>query len=143
VRLGAAVAVAAGVAALVHACGGTPGRRAPSPTRSASADTSSWQGQPVTRTEELFVGRFPGVQVFAAPGGGIEVRIRGATSVTGSSEPLYVIDDYPLPSGTGGLLGINPADVARIEVLRSASDIAEYGVRGANGVVRITTKKPR
>ncbi len=147
----AAVVAAAVVAA--SACGGRSagardagsGARAPRrPQQPAgTADTASWRGQPTARVEELFAGRFPGVQVFAAPGGGIEVRIRGATSVNASNEPLYVVDGYPLPAGTGGLLGINPADVARIEVLKSAGEVGEYGVRGANGVVRVTTKRPR
>jgi TonB-dependent SusC/RagA subfamily outer membrane receptor len=83
------------------------------------------------------------VQVFPAAGGGIEVRIRGATSINGSNEPLFVVDGYPLPSGTGGLLALNPSDVARIEVLKTAGEIAEYGVRGANGVVRVYTKRGR
>lgn len=105
------------------------------------ADSSAWRDQPTARIEELFAGRFPGVQVYAAPGGGIQVRIRGASTIDGSTEPLYVVDGYPLPPGTGGLVGINPADVARIEVLKSAGELAQYGVRGANGVVRITTKR--
>ncbi len=141
-----ASAVAAGAVVAAAACGGRAGgARAPRrpPTPSGAADTASWRGQPTARVEELFAGRFPGVQVFAAPGGGIEVRIRGATSVNASNEPLYVVDGYPLPAGTGGLLGINPNDVARIEVLKSAGEVGEYGVRGANGVVRVTTKRPR
>jgi TonB-dependent SusC/RagA subfamily outer membrane receptor len=145
----AVVPVLAGTLAGAGACAGggarPPADAAAAPRRPApaAADTTDWRGQPAARAEELFVGRFPGVQVFAAPGGGVEVRIRGATSLNGSNEPLYVIDGYPLPTGTGGLLGINPSDIARIEVLKTAGDIAEYGVRGANGVVRITTKRAR
>lgn len=115
---------------------------ADTPWRGASADSASWRGQPVARIEEVFAGRFPGVDVFAVPGG-LSVRIRGATSFRGLAEPLFVVDGLPLTPGSGGLVGINPNDVARIEVLRNAGELAEYGVRGGNGVIRITTKRGR
>ena len=92
--------------------------------------------------EELFVGRFAGVQVFRHPNGGLSIQIRGATSIHGNNEPLYVVDGQPLDAGPGGtLLGINPADIARIEVLKDIGSTSYYGVRGANGVVLITLKK--
>jgi TonB-dependent SusC/RagA subfamily outer membrane receptor len=93
--------------------------------------------------EELFEGRFPGVRVTAVPGQGIAVRIRGATSVNGSNEPLYVVDGFPLATSSDGLLALNPSDIARIEVLKDPGSTAEYGMRGANGVVLITTKRGR
>ncbi len=58
-------------------------------------------GKPI---EELLMSRFPGVQVTRTPGGGIAVRIRGATSIHGSNEPLYVIDGVPIQPGPGGSL---------------------------------------
>jgi TonB-dependent SusC/RagA subfamily outer membrane receptor len=82
------------------------------------------------------------VQVYRAPGG-IIVRVRGGATFSGSGEPLYVIDGFPRQPGTGGLLDINPNDIARIEVLKDPTSLAEYGSRGGNGVVRITTKKGR
>ena len=108
----------------------------------ASASDADWSGSPTARVEELFQGRFPGVRVISVPGQGIAVRIRGATSVSGSNEPLYVVDGFPLAANTDGLIAINPGDIAKIEVLKDAGSIAEYGVRGANGVVVISTKKP-
>jgi TonB-dependent SusC/RagA subfamily outer membrane receptor len=117
-------------------------RRGERPSRSDAADDSEWSGSGVTRVEELFVGRFPGVQVFQTPQG-ISVRIRGTTSVRGSNEPLYVIDGFPIDAGPGGLVALNPADVARIEVLKDAGSTAQYGIRGANGVVLITAKRNR
>jgi TonB-dependent SusC/RagA subfamily outer membrane receptor len=63
--------------------------------------------------------------------------------MSGSGEPLYVIDGFPRQPGTGGLLDINPNDIARIEVLKDPTSLAEYGSRGGNGVVRVTTKKGR
>ncbi|HEY0930442.1 MAG TPA: TonB-dependent receptor plug domain-containing protein [Gemmatimonas sp.] len=108
--------------------------------RSTTLDARDIRDQAVSRVEELFVGRFPGVQVFQTPSG-LEVRIRGSSSLLGNGEPLYVVDDMVLTPGTGGLVAINPRDVARIEVLKDAVSLAEFGVRGANGVVRITTKR--
>jgi TonB-dependent SusC/RagA subfamily outer membrane receptor len=95
----------------------------------------------VARAEELLVGRFPGVEVLHLPGGGISVRIRGATSLTLSTEPLYVIDGMPIHAEPGGALKwLAPQDVQRIEVLKDPGSTAFYGVRGANGVILITTK---
>lgn len=105
------------------------------------ADTSAWRGQPVGRPEELFQGRFPGVHVYATEGG-IAVRVRGQSSFHGSNEPLYVVDGMPLAPGSGGVLGINPNDIARIEVVKGGAQLAEYGSRGGNGVIKITTKRP-
>jgi TonB-dependent SusC/RagA subfamily outer membrane receptor len=101
--------------------------------------------QRVTRVEELIRGRVPGVEVLSLPNGDYSVRIRGAHSFYGSSEPLFVLDGMPLYAGgvRGALNGINPADVARIEVLKDAGSTAAYGVQGANGVILITTKRSR
>ncbi len=156
----AVVALAAMVVALaaaaVTACGparttaATPLRSHPAdPTAAASAsgaqaDTSAWRGQPVGHAEELLEGRFPGVEVIRLASGDISVRIRGGSSIMGSNEPLYVIDGMEISPGAGGaLVGINPADIARIEVLKDVGSTALYGVRGANGVIVITTKRGR
>ena len=96
--------------------------------------------QTVSRVEELFAGRFPGVQVFSAPGG-IVIRIRGASTVNGSGDPLYIVDGMAFEPGNGGLIAINPRDVTRIEVLKDVAQTAEYGVRGANGVIKISTRR--
>jgi TonB-dependent SusC/RagA subfamily outer membrane receptor len=108
-----------------------------------SATDDDWAGATPARVEELFAARFPGVRVTSVPGQGIAVQIRGATSVNGSNDPLYVIDGFPIETGGGGLIAINPSDIARIEVLKDAGAVAEYGVRGANGVVLISTKRNR
>lgn len=104
-----------------------------------SISSKDFDQQPVTRLDEAMAGRAPGVQVTrtaGAPGGAVRIRIRGDNSLTGSNEPLYVID---------GLVGadftdINANDIANIEILKDASATAIYGSRGANGVVIITTK---
>jgi TonB-dependent starch-binding outer membrane protein SusC len=108
-------------------------------TNTATAD--EWKGQTPGSTEELFAGRFPGVQVMRVPNG-ISVRIRGATTMTGDTEPLYVIDGMTIEAGPGGaLMGINPQDIEKIEVLKDIGSTSFYGVRGANGVIVIKTKR--
>lgn len=85
-------------------------------------------------------GKAAGVQVQQssfAPGGGINITIRGGNSINTSNAPLYVVDGFI--SDNGNL--VNPNDIEDIEVLKDASATAIYGSRGANGVVLITTKK--
>jgi TonB-dependent SusC/RagA subfamily outer membrane receptor len=88
----------------------------------------------------MFAGRFPGVQVYQQSGG-VVIRVRGTNTINGNSEPLFVLDGQPMVQGNGGVIDVNPNDIARIEVLKSATDLAMYGSRSANGVVRITTKR--
>jgi TonB-dependent SusC/RagA subfamily outer membrane receptor len=108
----------------------------------ASLNVENQSHPRVTRVEELFQGRLPGVQVVQM-GGGYSVRIRGATTLMGDGEPLYVIDGVPLSNVMPGraLDGINPADVARIDVLKDAGSAAIYGSKAANGVILITTRR--
>ncbi len=95
---------------------------------------------PVTTIDQALQGRSPGVQVInndGAPGGGVQVQIRGIGSF-GSNDPLYVVDGYPI---SGGINTLNPSDIASIDILKDASATAIYGNRAANGVVIITTKR--
>lgn len=104
-----------------------------------SIDTEDLEKVPVTRLENALQGQAAGVQVSqysGRPGAALSVRIRGATSISAGNEPLYVVDGILVLS----LEGLNPADVASIEVLKDASAAAIYGARAANGVVLITTK---
>lgn len=96
------------------------------------------------RLEELLEGRVPGLSVIST-GRGYALRIRGVGSIMGSNEPLVVVDGIAVSLfGTGSGLGwINPYDIERIDVLKDASSTAIYGSRGANGVILITTKRPR
>ena len=96
--------------------------------------------QRVTRIEDLLQGRVAGVVVSRNRAGAPSVRIRGAQSLYGDGEPLFVVDGLPLLSG-GPLSGIAPQDIARIDVLKDAGATAIYGSRGANGVIVITTKR--
>jgi TonB-linked SusC/RagA family outer membrane protein len=110
--------------------------------------------------DELLQGRIAGVNVSSnagSPNGAVSVSIRGTNSLRGNNEPLYVIDGIiinsaaedvldasadanELQSAQNGLTGLNPRDIASIEILKDASATAIYGSRGANGVVLITTK---
>jgi TonB-dependent SusC/RagA subfamily outer membrane receptor len=93
--------------------------------------------------EQVIAGRFPGVMAVRTPDGGFALRIRGGSSLQGNNAPLYVIDGVPVDPGPyGALTGINPKDIATIEVLKDAVSTSMYGLRGANGVIVIKTKKP-
>jgi len=86
-------------------------------------------------------GRLAGVQInqtTGKPGQGMSVRIRGQLSVSGGSDPLYVVDGFPI---TGDINQINPDEIQDISVLKDAASTSLYGSRAANGVVLITTKK--
>lgn len=99
--------------------------------------------------DQALQGRVSGVQVSASsgqPGAESNVRIRGVSTLTGNSSPLYVVDGMPIgggkqSSGSNPLASINPADIVSMEVLKDASATAIYGSRAANGVIMITTKK--
>lgn len=115
-----------------------------------------------TNIDQALQGRVAGVQVTqnsGQPGGAASIRIRGSNSITGSSEPLYVIDGIPFQGDGASVAGfdwaggangqnrvnplstINPNDIVSIEVLKDASATAIYGARAANGVVLVTTKR--
>lgn len=117
----------------------TPEPRPAPGTTLTSEDIERAPGQPI---EMVMEGRFPGVVVYQTPSG-IAVRIRGVSSFYGSNEPLYVLDGIPIQAGPhGALSGINARDIAKIEVLKDPAQTSMYGMRGANGVIVITTKRP-
>jgi TonB-linked SusC/RagA family outer membrane protein len=112
----------------------------------ASVSGRTIAAQPVADAGQALQGRAAGVQVVSnsgAPGGagGTSIRVRGITSA-GDNSPLYVVDGFPLPSGDDTTLNtISPNDIESIDVLKDASSTAIYGLRAANGVVIITTKR--
>jgi TonB-dependent SusC/RagA subfamily outer membrane receptor len=98
-----------------------------------------------SRIEELLIGRISGVQVDPLPNGDYAVRIRGSSSMVNGGDPLYVVDGVPFPPGVSPrelLRGMSPSDVARIDVLKDGG-AAAYGIRGGNGVILITTRRPK
>ena len=89
----------------------------------------------------MLTGRFPGVTVERTNEGALRVRIRGGNnSFYNGEEPLFIVDEVPVPQGTGGILFLDPYDIEKIEVLKNPADVALYGMRGSNGVVKVTTK---
>lgn len=130
-----------------------------------SVRVSETEASMATSVDRLLQGRAAGVHVStgnASPGGAVSVKIRGGASLTGSNEPIYVIDGIIIDSSTddvgnimsGGrqsgntgqevqnsLTSLSPQDIESIEILKDASATAIYGSRGTNGVVIITTKK--
>ncbi|MFN2565753.1 MAG: TonB-dependent receptor plug domain-containing protein [Gemmatimonadaceae bacterium] len=106
----------------------------------ASIDSAAIERRQVQSLAEALRG-LPGVEVIGS-GASARVRVRGTQSFLVNDDPLYVIDGTPAPFGSAHvLIGINPHDVARIDILKDAG-AAIYGARGANGVVLITTKRP-
>jgi len=106
-------------------------------------------------------GKVPGAQITQTsgdPSGGVSIRMRGTSTIKGSSEPLYVIDGVIVSNsttnvtnlnvaaggsaeiGTNRLADINPNDIEKIDIIPGASAAAIYGSRASNGVVLITTK---
>ena len=86
--------------------------------------------------------KVPGVWVSMTADGSLAIRIRGSNSISANVEPLYIIDGMAVQAGPNGALnGINPHDIASIEVLKDAASLSFYGVRAANGVIVIKTKQ--
>lgn len=99
---------------------------------------------PVANFDEALAGRVAGVQVSASggePGSGMNIVIRGGNSVNGDNSPLYVMDGFIVENFDPGI--IDPSDIETMSVLKDASATAIYGVRGANGVIIITTKRAK
>ncbi len=112
---------------------------------------------PTSSFDAALQGRVPGLQVTQSsgvPGSAVRVRLRGQNSISGNSQPLYVVDGIPViqsdfskrdgpASGVNAnpMADINPNDIESVEVLKDAAAAAIYGSRGANGVILITTKR--
>ncbi len=106
-----------------------------------SVDGSELMDLPVPQITQKLQGRLAGVQInqtTGQPGRGMSVRIRGQFSISGGSDPLYVVDGFPI---TGDISTINPDEIEDITVLKDAASTSLYGSRAANGVVLITTKR--
>ena len=106
------------------------------------------------QTLQALQGKISGVQIIPTDGSlssGMTFRIRGVNSITGGTQPLFVIDGVPMPTQqitnedtetvNNPLLGLNPNDIESMEILKDAAAAAIYGAKGANGVVIITTKR--
>nr|WP_319509546.1 TonB-dependent receptor plug domain-containing protein [uncultured Draconibacterium sp.] len=106
-----------------------------------TVDAETLKDLPVSQVTQKLQGQMAGVQIkqtTGKPGEGMNVRIRGQFSISAGSEPLYVVDGFPI---TGGINKINPSEIEDITVLKDAASTSLYGSRAANGVILITTKK--
>jgi TonB-linked SusC/RagA family outer membrane protein len=137
----------------------------------ATVNASDLGSVPTASVEQQLQGKVAGADIqtnSGAPGGGVQVRLRGVTSLNADAQPLYVVDgvimsDIAIPSNqnevtnaAGGsnpaltqdgqvnrVADLNPNDIATIEILKGASASAIYGGRASNGVVIITTRRGR
>ena len=129
-------ALAAVLITALLACG--PAQPAPAKVAPADGAAGDSSGGSIAN---MLMKKFPGVLITQESGGGLRILLRGGGgSFYGGSEPLYIIDDVPVPEGSGGLVMVSPYDIQTIQVLKNPADIAMYGMRGSNGVVKITTK---
>ncbi|MBL7741904.1 MAG: TonB-dependent receptor [Chitinophagaceae bacterium] len=106
----------------------------------SSLSSKDLENRPATQFGYAIEGKAAGVQVIRSSGqpqAGFSIRIRGTSSITAGSNPLYIVDGVPME----GINEINPADIENITILKDASSAAIYGNRGANGVVLVTTKR--
>ncbi len=98
---------------------------------------------PVAQITQKLQGKLAGVQInqtTGKPGAGMAIRIRGQASILAGSEPLYVVDGFPL---VGDISNINPDEIDNISILKDAASTSLYGSRAANGVVLITTRQAK
>lgn len=106
----------------------------------SSIDTKTIKDLAVTRVDQALSGKVAGVQVKTTsgePGAAPQVRIRGISSISAGSGPLYVVDGFPIDN----IQTLNPNDIESLDVLKDASATAIYGSRGSNGVIIINTKR--
>lgn len=105
----------------------------------ARVDAAEIVNQPVQTPTQALQGKIAGVQIISdgTPNSQPKVRIRGTGTLLGGAEPLYVVDGVQ----TTDIRNLSNADIASIDVLKDASAAAIYGVRGANGVIIVTTKQ--
>ena len=108
-------------------------------TSVASVSADQLKDVPVVSAAEALQGKLAGVSVTTSegsPDAEVKIRVRGGPSLTQSSEPLYIVDGFPVSS----ISDIAPGDIASMDVLKDAAATAIYGAQGANGVIIITTK---
>jgi len=118
-------------------------RKADITTAVSVVPTKDLDQRPVTSVSAAIQGKSAGVQVVqpsGLPGEGMIIRIRGASSIASSNDPLYVVDGVPVGEGNYAISYLSPNEIESMQILKDASSAAIYGSRAANGVVLITTK---
>ena len=112
-------------------------------TAVSTVSTEDMKLRPVTEASGFIQGKVAGVtvqQTSGQPGSGMTIRVRGASSIASSNDPLYVVDGVPVGTGSYAISYLSPQDIESMQILKDASSAAIYGSRAANGVVLITTK---
>ena len=113
-------------------------------TAVSTVSTEDMKLRPVTEASGFIQGKVAGVtvqQTSGQPGSGMTIRVRGASSIASSNDPLYVVDGVPVGTGSYAIAYLSPQDIESMQILKDASSAAIYGSRAANGVVLITTKQ--
>ena len=108
-------------------------------TSVASVNAEQLRDVPVSTAAEAIQGKLAGVNVVTtegSPDARIKIRVRGGSSLTQNTEPLYIVDGFPVSS----INDIPPSDIQSMDVLKDAAATAIYGAQGANVVIIITTK---
>ena len=108
-------------------------------TAVSSVNAEQLKDIPVASASAALQGKLAGVSVTVAegsPDADVKIRVRGGTSLTQSSDPLYIVDGFQVSS----ISDISPSDIQSMDVLKDAAATAIYGAQGANGVIIITTK---
>ena len=108
-------------------------------TAVSSVNADQLKDIPVASASEALQGKLAGVSVTTtegSPDADVKIRVRGGTSLTQSSDPLYIVDGFQVSS----IADISPSDIQSMDVLKDAAATAIYGAQGANGVIIITTK---
>ncbi len=103
--------------------------------------SKNFENRSVTNVGSAIVGAAPGVVATLGsgqPGSGVNIVIRGFTSISASNSPLYIVDGVPF---NGSVSAINPNDIESVNILKDAASTSLYGSSAANGIVMITTKK--
>ena len=133
-----------GIAACAQNAASTPSAgsqaAAPQKPRNSVVDSTiiaSNAGQPI---EKIIADHVAGVRLGQTADGSLSLQIRGASGYANEGQPLYIVDGIQMAPGAG-LSGINPMDIATIEVLKDAASLARYGTRGSNGVVIFKMKR--
>lgn len=108
----------------------------------ATVNNKKLEAKPVMNFGDALQGQVSGLQVFTSsgePSSASSMRIRGRSSLSAGTEPLYILDGTPVSSSV--FTSLNPADIESVTVLKDASSTSIYGARAANGVIFITTKR--
>jgi TonB-dependent SusC/RagA subfamily outer membrane receptor len=115
---------------------------APQRPRNSVVDSTIIASAVGQQIEKIIADHVAGVRLGHTADGSLSLQIRGASGYANEGQPLYIIDGNPMSPGAG-LSGINPMDIATIEVVKDAASLSMYGTRGSNGVVIIKMKKVR